>query len=99
MTDAPRRLLLVDGSGYIFRAFFALPPMTRADGTPINAVYGFCNMLWRLMQDRPDDDILVVFDHSGESFRNAIPSATSCIRSLSEETTWTGRPFSLARRA
>jgi len=67
-----RRLLLVDGSGYIFRAFFALPPMTRPDGTPINAVYGFCNMLWRLMQDRPDDDILVVFDHSGESFRNEI---------------------------
>jgi DNA polymerase-1 len=65
-----RRLLLVDGSGYIFRAFFALPPMTRPDGTPINAVYGFCNMLWRLMQDRPDDDILVVFDASGESFRN-----------------------------
>jgi len=70
MTTAPRRLLLVDGSGYIFRAFFALPPMTRPDGTPINAVYGFCNMLWRLMQDRPDDDILVVFDASGESFRN-----------------------------
>lgn len=70
MTSATRRLLLVDGSGYIFRAFFALPPMTRADGTPVNAVYGFCNMLWRLMQDRPDDDILVVFDASGESFRN-----------------------------
>jgi hypothetical protein len=44
MTDAPRRLLLVDGSGYIFRAFFALPPMTRPDGTPINAVYGFCDI-------------------------------------------------------
>ncbi len=67
-----RRLLLVDGSGYIFRAFFALPPMTRADGTPVNAVYGFCNMLWRLMQDRLDDDILVVFDAAGESFRNEI---------------------------
>ncbi len=70
MTSTARRLLLVDGSGYIFRAFFALPPMTRPDGTPVNAVYGFCNMLWRLMQDRPDDDILVVFDASGESFRN-----------------------------
>ncbi|MFW5833633.1 MAG: DNA polymerase I, partial [Pseudomonadota bacterium] len=50
----------------------ALPPMTRPDGTPVNAVYGFCNMLWRLMQDRPDDHILVVFDASGESFRNEI---------------------------
>ncbi|TVQ38681.1 MAG: DNA polymerase I [Geminicoccaceae bacterium] len=72
MTDTAPRLLLVDGSGYIFRAFFALPPMTRPDGTPVNAVYGFCNMLWRLMQDRPNDHILVVFDASGESFRNEI---------------------------
>ncbi|MGF1477349.1 MAG: DNA polymerase I [Geminicoccaceae bacterium] len=65
-------LVLIAGSGYIFRAFFALPPMTRADGTPVNAVYGFCNMLWRLMQDLPDDNLLVVFDASGVSFRNEI---------------------------
>lgn len=65
-------LVLVDGSGYIFRAFFALPPMTRPDGTPVNAVFGFANMLFRLMQDRPQDDIVVVFDHSGESFRNQL---------------------------
>ncbi len=85
MTDAPCRLLLVDGSGYIFRAFFALPPMTRPDGTPVNAVYGFCNMLWRLLQDRPNDDILVVFDASGESFRNEIYDAYKANRDETPE--------------
>ncbi len=64
------RLVLVDGSGYIFRAFFALPPMTRPDGTPVNAVFGFASMLFKLMTDRPEDDLLVVFDHSRSSFRN-----------------------------
>jgi DNA polymerase-1 len=67
-----KRLVLVDGSGYIFRAFFALPPMTRADGTPVNAVFGFANMLFKLMQERPGDDIVVVFDHGRESFRNQL---------------------------
>ena len=43
---------LVDGSGYIFRAFHALPPLTRpSDGTPVGAVHGFCAMLWKLLQD------------------------------------------------
>ncbi len=67
-----KSLVLIDGSGYIFRAFFALPPMTRPDGTPVNAVFGFANMLFRLMQDRPHDDLVVVFDYSGESFRNEL---------------------------
>ena len=40
-----RHLYLIDGSGYLFRAYHALPPMTRPDGTPINAVFGFCHML------------------------------------------------------
>lgn len=70
--DAKPTLVLIDGSGYIFRAFFALPPMTRPDGTPVNAVFGFCNMLFRLMQDRPKDDLLVVFDHGRASFRNEL---------------------------
>lgn len=67
-----KRLVLIDGSGYIFRAFFALPPMTRPDGTPVNAVFGFASMLFKLMQERPDDDLVVVFDHSRESFRNQL---------------------------
>src|SRR5690606_3464156 len=45
-------LFLVDGSGYIFRAYHALPPLTRkSDGLPVGAVAGFCNMLWKLMVD------------------------------------------------
>ncbi|MGD9512232.1 MAG: DNA polymerase I, partial [Geminicoccaceae bacterium] len=73
MSETPEKsLVLIDGSGYIFRAFFALPPMTRPDGTPVNAVFGFANMLFKLMQDRPHDDLVVVFDYSGESFRNQL---------------------------
>ena len=49
----PDTLYLVDGSGFIFRAFHALPPMTRSDGVHVNAVFGFANMLFKLMQDRP----------------------------------------------
>jgi DNA polymerase-1 len=75
MNDAAapdKRLVLIDGSGYIFRAFFALPPMTRPDGTPVNAVFGFANMLFKLMQERPGDDLVVVFDHGRTSFRNEL---------------------------
>ena len=44
-------LVLVDGSGYIFRAYYALPPMHRSDGLPVNAAFGFCNMLLKLIED------------------------------------------------
>ena len=57
-----RRIYLVDGSGYIFRAFHALPPMTRSDGTPINAVRGFCAMLQKLLDDT---DAEALFDRLG----------------------------------
>lgn len=72
-------VLLVDGSTYIFRAYHALPPLTRkSDGLPLGAVSGFCNMLFKLTQDfssvfdnndKPTH-MAVVFDHSGRSFRN-----------------------------
>ncbi len=76
MSDAPKkRLLLVDGSGYIFRAFFALPPMTRSDGTPVNAVFGFCSMLMKLLQERPHDDLVIVFDAGRKTFRNDLYEA------------------------
>jgi DNA polymerase-1 len=70
-------VVLVDGSGYIFRAYHALPPLTRkSDGLPVGAVAGFCNMLWRLLREKIDGEkathIAVIFDASSETFRNAI---------------------------
>jgi len=72
VVDAPPSLILVDGSGYIFRAFHALPPMTRPDGTPVNAVFGFVNMLAKLIAENPGQRIAVVFDAGRRSFRNDI---------------------------
>lgn len=67
-----QHVFLVDGSGFIFRAFHALPPMTRPDGTPVNAVYGFCTMLMRLLEDTDADRIAVIFDTSRKTFRSEI---------------------------
>lgn len=65
-------LFLVDGSGFIFRAYHALPPLTRRDGTPVGAVMGFCNMLLKLLLDHPHAKIAVVFDTSRQTFRSEI---------------------------
>jgi DNA polymerase-1 len=66
-------LFLVDGSGYIFRAYHALPPINRkSDGLQLNAVFGFCNMLWKLLREMKDDKpthLAVVFDLSEKTFR------------------------------
>ncbi|HEX6843321.1 MAG TPA: DNA polymerase I [Stellaceae bacterium] len=70
-TDA-RHVYLVDGSGYIFRAYHALPALTRADGTPIGAALGYANMLYKLIQETDADHLAVVFDASGTTFRNRI---------------------------
>jgi DNA polymerase-1 len=77
--DGPiTRLYLVDGSAYVFRAYHALPPLTRkSDGLPVGAVAGFCNMLWKLMVEMktaPDapTHLAVIFDHSEVTFRNNI---------------------------
>src|SRR5579875_2714568 len=68
-------LVLIDGSGFIFRAFHALPPMTRADGTPVNAVFGFTNMLARLLKDHVGTHLAVIFDAGRATFRNRIYDA------------------------
>ena len=69
---APRHVYLVDGSGFIFRVYHALPPLTRSDGTPIAAVLGFSNMLAKLLQETDADHIAVIFDAAGHSFRNRL---------------------------
>ncbi|MCG7201786.1 hypothetical protein MD273_18830, partial [Marinobacter pelagius] len=73
-------LFLIDGSGFIFRAFHALPPLTRkSDGLPVGAVSGFCNMLWKLLTQARDTSVgvtpthlAVIFDFSSQTFRKEI---------------------------
>ena len=73
---------LIDGSGYIFRAYYALPPLTRkSDGLPTGAVSGFCSMLFKLLEDSKSDQNLqkpthfaVIFDSARKTFRNDIYS-------------------------
>ena len=64
------KVCLIDGSGYIFRAFYALPTMTAPDGTPVNAVYGFMTMFMRLLKAIPCDYCVVLLDAKRENFRN-----------------------------
>ena len=74
--DGPAiRLWLIDASAYIFRAYHALPPLTRkTDGLPVGAVQGYCNMLWKLLRDMKGADgpthLAAIFDHSEKTFRN-----------------------------
>src|ERR1700682_763615 len=70
-------VFLVDGSSYIFRAYHALPPLNRkSDGLQVNAVLGFCNMLWKLLRDMPPDNrpthLAIVFDKSEITFRTKL---------------------------
>ena len=67
-----KHVFLIDGSGFIFRAYHALPPMTRADGTPVGAVYGFTSMLMKLLDDTDADHIAVIFDRARKTFRSDI---------------------------
>jgi DNA polymerase-1 len=74
---SPPRLFLIDGSGYIFRAYHALPPLTRAsDGLSVGAVAGFCNMLWKFLEEMKASEapthLAVIFDKSEVTFRNEL---------------------------
>ena len=76
--DGPSiRLWMIDASAYIFRAYHALPPLTRkSDGLPVGAVQGYCNMLWKLLKDMKGADgpthLVAIFDHSDKTFRNTL---------------------------
>ena len=77
MTDTPKHLFLVDGSGFIFRAYFAgmasrQRQMTRSDGTPTNAVYVYTRMMLKLIDDTEADYVAVIFDKARKTFRNDI---------------------------
>ncbi len=70
-------LHLIDGSGFIFRAYHALPPLTRkSDGLPVGAISGFCNMLFKMVEEQKGSDapthVAVIFDHKGKTFRSDI---------------------------
>lgn len=77
MIKAGDRLTLIDGSGFLFRAYHALPPLTRkSDGLPVGAVSGYCNMLFKLIAEASQNDapthIAVIFDAGSKTFRNGI---------------------------
>ena len=84
---------LIDGSGYIFRAYYALPPLTRkSDGLPTGAVSGFCSMLFKLLEDSKSDKNLqkpthfaVIFDSARKTFRNEIYSEYKANRTEAPE--------------
>jgi DNA polymerase-1 len=65
-----RHLYLVDGSGYIFRAYFAMPPSSTSEGVPNNATFGFTNMLLRLLRESDADAVAIIFDAGRKCFRN-----------------------------
>ncbi len=70
MSDKKPPLILVDGSSYLFRAFHALPPLTNSKGQPTGAVYGVINMLRKLRDEYQPENMAVVFDAKGKTFRN-----------------------------
>ncbi len=70
MTKPRSKLILVDGSSYLYRAFFALPPLSNSRGEPTGALLGVANMLHKLVKDEQPDLIAVVFDAPGKTFRD-----------------------------
>ncbi len=68
--QTPKRLILVDGSSFLFRAYHAIPPLTSPQGEPTNAIYGVSNMLRKLIADYQSEYVTVVFDAPGKTFRN-----------------------------
>jgi DNA polymerase-1 len=82
---APSRILLVDGTNSLYRAFFAIPPLRAPDGTPTNAAYGFVNMLMKVIREEAPDRVIVVFDARGPTFRHEFYDAYKANREAQPE--------------
>ena len=72
MSEKKPKLFLIDGSSYIYRAFFALPPLSNSKGFPTNAILGFTNMLLKVLREKKPDYVAVVFDAPGPTFRHEV---------------------------
>ncbi|HNL31214.1 MAG TPA: 5'-3' exonuclease H3TH domain-containing protein, partial [Pseudomonadales bacterium] len=70
--NRPRQLVLVDGSSYLYRAYYALPPLSTRDGAPTGAVKGVISMVRKLLKEYPDATVVVVFDAKGKTFRDEL---------------------------
>ncbi|MEM9243807.1 MAG: DNA polymerase I [Pseudomonadota bacterium] len=80
-----QKLILIDGSSYLFRAYHALPPLSNTAGQPTGAIYGVINMLRRIIKDYPDDQVVVVFDPKGDTFRHRLYPAYKANRGETPE--------------
>ncbi|MBW6512317.1 MAG: DNA polymerase I [Desulfuromonadaceae bacterium] len=85
MSDTPQRLYLIDGSSYIYRAFYAIRHLSNSRGEPTNAVYGFTNMLLKVVRDEKPDLLAVVFDARGPTFRKEIYPAYKANRAATPD--------------
>lgn len=85
MPSSPKKLFLVDGSGFIFRAYHALPPFSRPDGTPVGAVLGFSNMLFKLLDNKEIEYLAVIFDTPHKTFRHDLYEAYKANRDAPPE--------------
>lgn len=74
MSVSDKPLVLVDGSSYLFRAYFAMPPLTNAQGEPTGAIYGVLNMIRKLIKDYDPEHLAIIFDPKGKTFRNELYS-------------------------
>jgi DNA polymerase-1 len=81
----PPRVLLVDGTNSLYRAFFAIPPLRAPDGSPTNAAYGFVNMLSKVIREEEPDYAVVVFDAPGKTFRHRLFDAYKAGRDATPE--------------
>ncbi|HXV35707.1 MAG TPA: DNA polymerase I [Myxococcota bacterium] len=82
---APPKLVFVDGTNSLYRAFFAIPPLRAPDGTPTNAAYGFVNMLAKVIREEAPDRVVVVFDPRGPTFRDELYGAYKANREAQPE--------------